>query len=429
MILWLSLWKHRVGAEVKTLSATSGSPFGAAVMTKFGLARHGTVRIDYSLKTLKGEDTSRASMDRFNMMFIAVVLNEEQRSSYFAQFENEGEQVAMSSGDANKYCNDPALARVQMFGTGTYSHTLSGMDARAEQTSVVVLQCKQGLGVQGPRITADLTVTMTNIRPDGGTDHLGVEDIMVIRTIEGELIMYWLMLGGLIAQIYYNREHNRHLQYMFLTVLSWTIITTFVRHGRWSYMNNHGQKNIHLEYANNMFVMIEEVITLTCVLLMVLGWSTVHFRLTQIQIRVSAGALGLFLVMGLGSSSCLEDTSTACESLFLVTYIIRALLMLGIIICLNFTITQLRAMLAHTQWDPSSAYCYARTKQFQTFRVGFVLYLLLPTAILLVQDILYTWEQDWLGTALPDILQVLMYLLVGSTFAPLKDHFINRAFR
>ena len=103
--------------------------------------------------------------------------------------------------------------------------------------------------------------------------------------------------------------------------------------------------------------------------------------------------------------------------------------MLGIIICLNFTITQLRAMLAHTQWDPSSAYCYARTKQFQTFRIGFVLYLLLPTAILLVQDILYTWEQDWLGTALPDILQVLMYLLVGSTFAPLKDHFINRAFR
>ena len=108
MILWLGLWKHRVGAEVKTLSATSGSPFGVAVMTKFGLARHGTVRIDYSLKTLKGEDMSRASMDRFNMMFIAVVLNEEQRSSYFAQFENEGEQVAMSSGDAAPKLHGPS---------------------------------------------------------------------------------------------------------------------------------------------------------------------------------------------------------------------------------------------------------------------------------------------------------------------------------
>ena len=254
-------------------------------------------------------------MDRFNMMFVALVLNEEQRNSLFPQFENEGESVAISSADAAKYCTDPALARVQMFGTGSYSHTLTGMDARAQQTSVIMLQCKQGLGAKGPQISADLTVTMTNTRPDGGTDHLGVEDIMVIRTIEGALIMYWLMLGGLIAQIYYNREHNRHLQYMFLTALIWTIITTFVRHGRWSYMNDHGVKNIHFEYANSMFLQIEEVLTLGIVLLMVLGWSTVHFRLTQIQIRISAGALGLFLVMGLGSSACLDENSVTCESL------------------------------------------------------------------------------------------------------------------
>ena len=195
-------------------------------------------------------------------------------------------------------------------------------------------------------------------------------------------------------------------------------------------MNDHGVMNTHYEYANNVFEMIEEVITLGTIQLMVLGWATVHFRLTPTQIRVITAAFGLFVIMGLSSATCLEIESTTCQSLYLVTYIIRALLMLGIIISLNFTITQLRAMLAHTQWDPSSAFCYARTKQFQTFRIGFVLYLLLPTAFLLVRDQMpYSWEQDWLSTALPNILQVLMYMLAGSTFAPLKDHLINRAFR
>lgn len=416
-------------AEVRKLSATASIAYGAAVITKFGLARHGTVTLDYTLKTVSGQNTTRDAMDRFNMMFVALILNEDQRSAYFSSFPNEGEAVPISLADAGSYCNDPALARVQMYGTGTYNHTLTGIDARAERTSVVVFQCKQGLGEDGPSIHLDMKVTMTNIRADGGTDHLGVEDIMVIRTIEGSLIMYSLMLCGLIAQILYNREHNRHLQYMFLTVLIWTIMTQFVRWGRWGYMNMHGEKSTHYEYANNIFEIIGEVITLTTILLMVLGWSTVHFRLSEIQIRVAAAGLGLYLIMGLASSTCLAIDSMTCQSLFLVTYILRALLMLSIIICLNFTITQLRAMLAHTQWDPSSPYCYARTKQFQTFRIGFVLYLLLPTAFLLVQDSMYSWEQDWLATSLPDILQVLMYMLVGSTFAPLKDHFINRAFR
>ena len=66
-------------------------------------------------------------------------------------------------------------------------------------------------------------------------------------------------------------------------------------------------------------------------------------------------------------------------------YIINALILLAIIITLNFTITQLNAMLAASPWDPSTPYYYARTRQLQTFRVGFVCYLVLPTCFLLVR--------------------------------------------
>ena len=41
------------------------------------------------------------------------------------------------------------------------------------------------------------------------------------------------------------------------------------------------------------------------------------------------------------------DGSTTCQSLSLVTYILRLLLILTIIIAMNFTVTQLRAGLIH----------------------------------------------------------------------------------
>ena len=191
-------------------------------------------------------------------------------------------------------------------------------------------------------------------------------------------------------------------------------------------MNDHGVVNTH---TSNVFEMIEEVITLGTIQLMVLAGRQCTLGLLDTD-PCDNCRLRTFCHHGSIERDLFGDRINYM-SIFIFGHIYHpALLMLGIIISLNFTITQLRAMLAHTQWDPSSAFCYARTKQFQTFRIGFVLYLLLPTAFLLVRDQMpYSWEQDWLSTALPNILQVLMYMLAGSTFAPLKDHLINRAFR
>ena len=52
---------------------------------------------------------------------------------------------------------------------------------------------------------------------------------------------------------------------------------------------------------------------------------------------------------------------------------------------MNLTVTQLRGLLHHTPWTPSLSYQYSRTKQFQIFRIVFILYLLFPTAFLLTQ--------------------------------------------
>jgi hypothetical protein len=68
-----------------------------------------------------------------------------------------------------------------------------------------------------------------------------------------------------------------------------------------------------------------------------------------------------------------------------VSFIIKSLILLAIIIAMNFTVTQLRAMLQHSPWVPSTPIQYARSKQLQIFRFLFILYLLLPTAFLVIQ--------------------------------------------
>jgi hypothetical protein len=68
-----------------------------------------------------------------------------------------------------------------------------------------------------------------------------------------------------------------------------------------------------------------------------------------------------------------------------LAFVIKTILLLGIIIAMNFTVTQLRAMLNHSPWVPSTPLQYARYQQFQVFRLIFLLYILLPTAFSLVQ--------------------------------------------
>jgi hypothetical protein len=51
---------------------------------------------------------------------------------------------------------------------------------------------------------------------------------------------------------------------------------------------------------------------------------------------------------------CLHnDIQSTCQSLYLISYVVKSLVYLGIVVGMNFTVAQLRAMLANTPWLPS----------------------------------------------------------------------------
>lgn len=95
---------------------------------------------------------------------------------------------------------------------------------------------------------------------------------------------------------------------------------------------------------------------------------------------------------------------------------------------MNFTVTQLRAMLIHTPWVPSTPLQYARCKQFQMFRSAFIIYLLLPTVFLLISVTTLSWKEDWVVTTLNELTELLFFFHIGVTFSPLYEPLLVRAF-
>lgn len=65
-------------------------------------------------------------------------------------------------------------------------------------------------------------------------------------------------------------------------------------------------------------------------------------------------SLVAFFVFAVGAAGCTPSDDETCKALSLLTFILKSVLLLAIIIAMNFTVTQLRQMLHHSTWVPST---------------------------------------------------------------------------
>jgi len=84
-----------------------------------------------------------------------------------------------------------------------------------------------------------------------------------------------------------------------------------------------------------------------------------------------------------------EDFDQSCESYQLATYILRSILLLGVIVALNFNITNLRSLIIESVWRAELAVYYHFLKRFSDFRWIFLAFLLSPTLMLIAQVSFY----------------------------------------
>jgi len=351
-----------------------------------------------------------------------IVVTEDQRTKFY-----DGFNLQLNQSLGSNICSSPATFRKELFGNGSVTHTIGIEEPEAVQYSVLLASCRTSR--DGLAVNATASVSLTNAKPYRSEfSHLPIE-VMARTSIDVVVIfVYSLLTVGLMAQMWVSRRYFSNIHWLFLGTMLMQILDVSMDYVYFSRAAVDGVKNNDWDFVTNFLDHTAETNVLATFLLLSMGWHTLQFRLSQKQKLQSLGSIAAYWVLGIGQCLCTDSESSICQSIFLIKYIARALLMLACIICLNFTITQLGAMLAHSPWDPSTPYYYARAAQFQTFRVGFVLYLLLPTGFLLMQDLMFTWKEGLLNFMLLELLNIFVLLNMGSAFAPFQDAFITRAF-
>ena len=272
---------------------------------------------------------------------------------------------------------------------------------------------------------------MYNIQPTGaGKSYLSIDNVPKVRILQGELIVYVLFVIVVIGQILLSMKpwYVLKLHVLFAVTILFGLALTAATYGQQANLNNTGIDSPSVNTAVSVIDHFNTTTDLVCFLLLSMGWCTTRIALSSREIKVISGVIALYFIIGMALAVCSDPVSQTCQSLNLVTYILRNLILLGIIIAMNFTVTQLRAGLIHSPWIPSTPVQYARVKQFQVFRIVFILYLLLPTAFLLVQSSFFSWKEAWIIFLLNDVLTLYMYFHIGATFAPLQEPFLIRGF-
>ena len=102
-------------------------------------------------------------------------------------------------------------------------------------------------------------------------------------------------------------------------------------------------------------------------------------------------------------------STTSCEILIFTEYVIQALVMLAIIIALNYNIAQLRQNITGGTWGRLTHQLYDKLAAFYIFRSIFMLYLLAPTLLLVIQIMILTWRYNWIMTVMIECTNISIY--------------------
>jgi hypothetical protein len=183
-----------------------------------------------------------------------------------------------------------------------------------------------------------------------------------------------------------------------------------------------GKTSNSILVATSMLASLSDLFFLGVLLLTSLGWSLIRDRLTWREKKTVIGIFSLYAAIGFVKSFC-SSPDHICSAYMLTEYVIKSLIMLGIIVAMNFNITYLRTTLHDERWHSNSTHkTYTKLKKFQEFRLAFLAYLLLPTVLLVIKITVLSWRYEWASVMLSELLILCIYTHLGRTFRPQQSY-------
>lgn len=158
--------------------------------------------------------------------------------------------------------------------------------------------------------------------------------------------------------------------------------------------------------------------TLDVLLLLVasLGWKIHRSRLSLIEVRFLAGISTILLYLGTLEVFC--GMSSSCDSYLLGRYVSQALCYLVIIFALHFNCQVVHTRLADAFVSPLVEDLYEKRQTYYILWTAFVVWILQPSVLLLIQVYLLDWRQVWLYMLLRGLSSWVVCLIVAFALCP-----------
>lgn len=373
------------------------------IENSFGMAQGGKIDIIYEMNP--------SNLER--SYSIILIISESQKRGWYSGVEN-------GQTDTYTLCNQPSLYRKTIQNSGNISYSVKEND----KYSVLFMQCRKN---DRSDQTINIHLKMMNKQPSGDDySYLPIQKVMMLRVTQGALILYSLLLIGLSGQFVFFGMWMRKIHILFGLTLLFKIIYMAVEYSEFSHRNVTGEISPPLLSLFYFISLFSDFASLSTFLLLAMGWTLVRQIMTDKEMQIIFGSLVSYLVAGMANAACSE--SDVCNFVFLLSYVLRCCVFLGIIVAINFTVTRLRSSIIQSPWVSSLSLQYCRAKQYHFLRLALLLYLILPTVFLIIQAKVFTWREEWIFLMLGEYLDVLMMLHVGVTFGPLIEANTLRAF-
>jgi hypothetical protein len=160
--------------------------FADLVVSEFGMAVGGKIDIDYNVFV---QDKTK----NYRSYVVLLVLTHDENEGWYGD-------IGGSNPDITTMCQQPSTLRERVFGSGSITLDIDPSIGE-NRFSVAVLQCYEGYA-DNP-VSVDVTAVLRNPRPmSDELSHMPIQMVMETRVLEGELIIFALLIVGMAGQIY-----------------------------------------------------------------------------------------------------------------------------------------------------------------------------------------------------------------------------------
>ena len=207
LLLFIILLSNVFGVSITTTQNMKNT-MGNVLIEQFGLARGGKIHINYSINTTYVVNATYNDAIYYSNIVLLIVNQNEYNSWY----------IGAGNSNGVSYCNQPSLYRKQLLTNGNVTYDIDMEYGQPSQYSVILLRCRDYPSTtNNAQISVDLKVSAKNPRPYSSTSfsQLSIDEVMIPRVLEGEVIVYTFMLIGCLFQFYASRHWFRNIDILF----------------------------------------------------------------------------------------------------------------------------------------------------------------------------------------------------------------------